>query len=70
MRAALVEARRGGDEGEVPDGAADPKVGAVESVYRLLDDGRLNREVIVTGGVLADEYAALLKEFFQARRGP
>ena len=51
-------------------GATDAKAGAVESVYRLLDDGRLNREVIVTGGVLAEECGALLKEFFRARRGP
>jgi tRNA(adenine34) deaminase len=51
-------------------GATDAKAGAVESVYRLLDDGRLSREVIVTGGVLAEECGALLKEFFRARRGP
>jgi tRNA(adenine34) deaminase len=51
-------------------GATDAKAGAVESVYRLLDDGRSSREVIVTGGVLAEECGALLKEFFRARRGP
>jgi tRNA(adenine34) deaminase len=49
-------------------GAADPKVGAVESLYRLLEDRRLRHEVVVTGGVLADECAALLKDFFRARR--
>jgi tRNA(adenine34) deaminase len=49
-------------------GAADPKVGAVESLYRLLEDRRLRHEVVVTRGVLADECAALLKDFFQARR--
>jgi tRNA(adenine34) deaminase len=49
-------------------GAADPKVGAVESLYRLLEDRRLRHEFVVTRGVLADECAALLKDFFQARR--
>jgi len=65
-RGAIVNARLA----RVVFGATDAKAGAVESVYRLLDDGRLNREVIVTGGVLAEECGALLKEFFRARRGP
>ncbi len=49
-------------------GAADPKAGAAVSLYRLLEDGRLNHVARVTGGVLAEECAALLKEFFRARR--
>jgi tRNA(adenine34) deaminase len=49
-------------------GAADPKAGAVRSLYRLLDDPRMNHEVIVTGGVRSAECAALLTEFFRARR--
>jgi tRNA(adenine34) deaminase len=49
-------------------GAADPKAGAAVSRYRLLDGDRLNHTVAVTGGVLADECAAVLKEFFRARR--
>ncbi len=49
-------------------GAADPKAGAAVSLYRLLEDGRLNHVARVTGGVLAEECAALLKEFFKARR--
>jgi tRNA(Arg) A34 adenosine deaminase TadA len=49
-------------------GARDPKAGAVESLYRLLDDARLNHRVAATGGVLADESAALLREFFDRRR--
>src|SRR5439155_21460096 len=49
-------------------GAADPKAGAAVSLHRLLDDGRLNHAVAATGGVLADECAAVLKEFFKARR--
>jgi tRNA(adenine34) deaminase len=49
-------------------GAADPKAGAVESLYRLLGDRRLNHRVEARGGVLAEESAALLREFFAARR--
>jgi tRNA(adenine34) deaminase len=49
-------------------GARDPKAGAVESLYRLLDDVRMNHRVATTGGVLAEEAAALLREFFETRR--
>ncbi len=49
-------------------GALDPKAGAVESVYRLLDDGRLNHRVEATGGVLAGECGAMLRRFFEAKR--
>jgi tRNA(adenine34) deaminase len=49
-------------------GAPDPKAGAVESLYRLLDDARLNHRAATTGGVLADEAARLLSVFFETRR--
>jgi tRNA(adenine34) deaminase len=49
-------------------GARDVKAGAVESLYRLLDDARLNHRVDAVGGVLAVESAALLREFFDSRR--
>jgi tRNA(adenine34) deaminase len=49
-------------------GARDPKAGAVESLYRLLDDARLNHRAAATGGVLADEAARVLGEFFESRR--
>jgi tRNA(adenine34) deaminase len=49
-------------------GARDPKAGAVETLYRLLDDARLNHRAATAGGVLADESAALLREFFDRRR--
>jgi tRNA(adenine34) deaminase len=49
-------------------GAVDPKAGAAVSLHRLLDDGRLNHSVAVTRGVLADECAAVLQEFFKGRR--
>jgi tRNA(adenine34) deaminase len=49
-------------------GARDPKAGAAESLYRLLDDARLNHRATVTGGVLADDAAQLLSAFFESRR--
>ena len=49
-------------------GAADPKAGAVTSLYRLLDDSRLNHRATATGGILADESSALLRRFFESRR--
>ncbi len=50
-------------------GPADPKTGAVESVFRILDEPNLNHRVSVTGGVLAEECGTLLSKFFRARRG-
>ncbi|HEY4658413.1 MAG TPA: tRNA adenosine(34) deaminase TadA, partial [Gemmatimonadaceae bacterium] len=44
-------------------GAADPKAGAVESLYRLLDDARFTHRVEALGGVLGDECASLLRAF-------
>ena len=49
-------------------GAPDPRAGAIESLYRLLDDPRLNHRVEAQGGVLADECTALLREFFETKR--
>jgi len=49
-------------------GARDPKAGAVETLYRLLDDARLNHRAASVGGVLGDESAALLRGFFDRRR--
>ena len=49
-------------------GADDPKGGAVTSCFSVLDHPRLNHRVQVTPGVLASESAALLREFFAARR--
>ena len=45
-------------------GCLDPKAGAIESLYRLCDDQRLNHQLPAAGGVLASEAAALLAEFF------
>jgi tRNA(adenine34) deaminase len=49
-------------------GAADPKTGACGSIVDLFSLQKLNHHTEVTGGVLADECSALLKEFFADRR--
>jgi tRNA(adenine34) deaminase len=49
-------------------GCTDPKAGACHTLYRITEDDRLNHQAEVVGGVLADRCAALLREFFQARR--
>jgi tRNA(adenine34) deaminase len=49
-------------------GATDPKAGAVESVFRLLDEPRLNHRVEVTKGILAAECGAVLSDFFRTKR--
>jgi len=49
-------------------GAADPKAGFAGSLGNLLQDPRLNHEVVVEGGVLAEECGELLRTFFRERR--
>jgi tRNA(adenine34) deaminase len=49
-------------------GAADPKAGAVESLFRLLSDPRLNHRCSVTRGVLSEDCGRLLTDFFRSRR--
>ena len=49
-------------------GAADPKAGAVWSIYNIPQDPRLNHRIDVVAGVLAEESTALLEEFFSSRR--
>jgi len=53
---------------QVVYGATDPKAGAIESLYKVCADERLNHRPPVLGGVLADECGQLLKAFFAARR--
>ena len=48
--------------------APDPKAGAAGSVLDVLGEERLNHRPEVTGGVLADEAAELLRGFFRERR--
>ncbi len=49
-------------------GTRDPKTGAVHSLYQMLSDQRLNHQVEVTDGVLAEESQSLLKKFFAELR--
>lgn len=49
-------------------GAADPKTGACGSVIDLFAEAKLNHHATVTPGVMAEECASLLREFFAARR--
>jgi tRNA(adenine34) deaminase len=63
---ALVAAR----VGRLVFGAADPKAGACGSLYNLCADPRLNHELEVTPGVLAEPAARLLTDFFGPRRLP
>ena len=49
-------------------GARDPKAGTVRSLYSLLEDSRLNHQVEIVEGILADESSALLSGFFREIR--
>jgi tRNA(adenine34) deaminase len=49
-------------------GCRDEKAGGVDSLYRILNDKRLNHQVEVVSGVLEDECAGLLRKFFKERR--
>lgn len=62
---ALVHARIN----EVIFGATEPRTGGAGSVFNVLQSDQLNHQVNVRGGVLADECALLLQQFFKQRRG-
>jgi tRNA(adenine34) deaminase len=49
-------------------GAHDVRFGAVETLFRLCDDERLNHRIEIVPGVLADECRELMQKFFRARR--
>jgi tRNA(adenine34) deaminase len=49
-------------------GTADPKAGAVETLFRMLDDPRLNHRCQTLGNILAEPCADILSRFFQAQR--
>jgi tRNA(adenine34) deaminase len=49
-------------------GAADPKAGAAGSVLEVLNHPRLNHQMLVVSGVLAEESGELLRSFFRERR--
>jgi tRNA(adenine34) deaminase len=49
-------------------GCDDPKAGAVRTLYQICDDARLNHRAEIVSGILAEECAELLREFFKERR--
>ena len=61
---ALVHAR----VARIVYGACEPKTGAIESAHRLFETGTFNHRPAIEGGVLAEECAALLTDFFASRR--
>ena len=61
---AIIQAR----VARVVYGAADPKGGAVHSCFEVLSHPKLNHQVQITAGLLADESAAILQKFFTERR--
>ncbi len=61
---AIVQARLA----SVYFGALDPKAGAVQSVYKILSDPRLNHQSQIEMGLMAQESERLLKDFFSSLR--
>jgi tRNA(adenine34) deaminase len=49
-------------------GCKDERYGAINSIYTLFSDGRLNHEIEVVNGVLKDECSKILRNFFEERR--
>lgn len=49
-------------------GASDPKAGALGSLYAINEDTRLNHTFEVVSGVLVEECAARLRDFFRSKR--
>lgn len=61
---ALVHAR----VGRLVYGTTEPKSGAIESAQQLFETGKFNHQPVIDRGVLADECAALLTQFFENKR--
>ncbi len=51
-------------------GASEPRAGAIESIFQILNHSSLNHQISYTSGVLADQARALMQTFFQQRRKP
>lgn len=49
-------------------GAVEPKAGAIESAFRLLDENKFNHRPETSSGLSAEECASLLSEFFEQKR--
>lgn len=54
--------------GRVVYGTPDPKAGAIESVYQIFQDRKLNHFPVVSAGVLQNESSLVLKKFFRKLR--
>ncbi|GAB4535251.1 MAG: tRNA adenosine(34) deaminase TadA [Thermodesulfovibrionia bacterium] len=63
---AMINARIG----RLVYGCRDVRYGAIESQFRLINDPRLNHQIEVTSGVLADECGEILQRFFKGLRIP
>lgn len=57
-----------GRVGRLVYGASDPKAGAIQSVYQICSDQRLNHRPELCGGGLAEDCGRLLSDFFRERR--
>ena len=49
-------------------GASDPKAGAVNSLYQVLQDERLNHETQIVAGIMAQDCGDILTKFFREKR--
>ena len=49
-------------------GCRDEKAGAVESLFRIANDARLNHQIAITSGILQEECSSILKNFFRKKR--
>jgi len=49
-------------------GAVDPKGGAAGSLYDIVRDERLNHRLAITGGVIEEQCASILQQFFLSKR--
>lgn len=54
--------------GRLVYGCKDEKAGAVDSLYKLLSDRRLNHQIEVMSGILEGECSEILQRFFKSRR--
>jgi len=49
-------------------GASEPRAGALTSQLQLMEDGRFNHSILWEGGILADQCATVLRDFFRQKR--
>jgi tRNA(adenine34) deaminase len=49
-------------------GAYDPRAGAVQSAFQIIDAKKLNHHVACEGGLMNEACAKILSDFFRARR--